>query len=224
MLIDLPDFCYDDLNKPDIAHNYARVFVMLRKLLLGTGDVHDRMNRAECELLNVFPDTWLGSDGVLHWRLSDEDVKLVDARVRTLVYPHSCVRVGTLHRSFWTDSQCAWKMKERMFALLVVMPTCLRGCVPPIHRAFIKLVWGLRILDGDTHSYNQCVRLGIEPGTHCLQKSRIDTAHKLIITGLSMLEGCIPVSYYPNPNPHNIHTSMHACVHNNFSNLIPTYV
>ena len=113
------------------------------------------------------------------------------------MYPHSCVTVGNLHRSFWKDLHCVCKMSQRMFALLIIMPGCLRRCIPLFHNALLKLVWGLRILDGNVHSYNQCVRLGIETGTHCLRKSRVKTAHRLIVTALSLLEGCMPVSLLP---------------------------
>ena len=38
----------------------------------------------------------------LSWRLSADDLKRVDLRVRALVYPHRCEVVGNLKASFYT--------------------------------------------------------------------------------------------------------------------------
>ena len=203
MLIDLPDIGYFDQNKPDIAHNLSCVLVMVWRLTAGKPDTRrrvDRIHRAECELRNVFPDVWAGTviegSPCLPWRLDPEALQTVDDRVRALVYPHNCVTVGNEERSFWRDMHCASKMSQRIFALMNVIPTCLRGYVPLVHRSLLKIVWGLRILDGNVYSFNRCTRLGIEPGSHCLWKAEVAVAHKLIVTGLSLMEGCVPVSVY----------------------------
>ena len=138
MLFNLPGFSYADLNKPDIAHNLSCVWLMFVRIIVGVDPLHDRRHRAECELRNVFPTIWLrnrGAQAPLPWRLSGENLDAVDARVCSLVYPHHCVTVGNIHRSFWKDSTCAWKMSQRIFAMLIIMSTCLRGYIPALHTA-----------------------------------------------------------------------------------------
>jgi len=78
-------------------------------------------------------------------------------------------------------------------ALLFIMPTVLRGCVPNLHDAFCDLILGLRILHGMVYSPRKCRSLHIEPGSYCLKKADIDRAHTLIVQGLSKLEGSMPV-------------------------------
>ena len=84
-------------------------------------------------------------------------------------------------------------MSQKMLALLYVMPTSLRECVPLLHSALCDLVLGVRILDGAVYSMNTCKDMHIEAGSHCLRKSEIEIAGKYIIEGLSKLEGCLPV-------------------------------
>ena len=225
----LENFSYQQQNIPDIAHMLANLFKNFVSLQVGHGPRgkykdwdtrRDNIHRAESEIYNVFPQTWMEHDEVnLPWRLSKEDVQVVDARVRSIVYPHHCETVGTTEMSFYRDTVCAWKMSQRLIALLVVMPTCLRGKVRPLHRAIRKLVLGIRILMGKRHSYNECLRRDCEPGSPSLPKIDVVRAHGLIVTALSMLEGSIPVSllsltciaFYPNPNP-NMYSCHAGCI------------
>lgn len=203
MFCRLPDFSYPRQNIPDLAHMLSNVKKTFVKILVGRGrrgqfkhypKRRDLVHRAECELNNVFPQVWLHLENPrLPWRLQPQELVVVDARVRRIVYPHHCETVGTTRISFWRDTVCTWKMSQRLLALLVVIPTCLRDYVPPVHRAILKIVWGLRILDGDVCSLNECERRGIVPGCPCLERTDIAKAHILIVTGLSMLEGCLPV-------------------------------
>lgn len=111
------------------------------------------------------------------------------------MYPHYCDGVGTIDESFWRNTSHAWKMSQRLLALVVIMPTSLRGCVRPVHRALMSLVLGLRLLDGHVYSRRMCREsLGVQPGAHCLHKVLIKTAEDHILTGLSMLEDCLPVT------------------------------
>lgn len=103
----------------------------------------DRMHRAECELHNVFSQVWLHHGDVrLPWRLTPEELVVVDKCVRRIVYPQHCETVGTTLKSFWRDTAATWKMSQRLLTLLIIIPTCLRDYVPRLHRVILTLVWG----------------------------------------------------------------------------------
>lgn len=190
----LPAFDYAWQNIPDVSHNLSCVWKMLMKILVGIDSRTDTKHRAESEIHGVFPSIWLGENGFLPWRLTPAERRIADTRVRAIVYPHNCATVGYDTCSFWENMSCTWKLVQRMFSLLVVMPVTLRGLVPAVHRALLKVALGIRILFGNTVSYNGCVGLGIEPGSRCLKRTDVVVAHQLIVTGISMLEGCVPVS------------------------------
>lgn len=202
----LPNFSYQEQNSPDLAHMLANVFKTLVTVQVGRGSRgkfkewnarKDRIHRAESELLQVFPGSWLCHDNpTLPWRLTPDELAVVDARVRRVVYPHHCETVGTTRMSFWRDTALTWKMSQKLLAFLLFMPTSLRGFLPEMHRAIIKLVQGIRILNGHGYSFNECQRRNIEPGCPCLKKADVRKAHILIVTALSMLEGCVPVCVY----------------------------
>jgi hypothetical protein len=56
-----------------------------------------------------------------------------------------------------------------------------------------SLILGIRILEGQTYSVNECIALNLPLGSKYLKKVDIARAKILIIEGLAMLEGCCPV-------------------------------
>ena len=56
-----------------------------------------------------------------------------------------------------------------------------------------SLIWGLRILEGRTLSVNEADEIKLDRGFKALKKTDITRSRKLIIEGLSMLEGCVPI-------------------------------
>ena len=107
--------------------------------------------------------------------------------------------------SFWTKSytKFAPKCKHKMYILLVLLPTLLRGFVPAVHRALLTLVYGLRILDGQVFSAAEADDLGVTVGSHSVKKSLISFGRTLVILGLVLLEGSFPISHL-NPALHHI--------------------
>ena len=109
----LPNFCYERQSIPDLMHHIARVFLMLATILVGnnkgvSGTLYqswntltDQRHRIESEILNVFPSIWENAVR-LPWRLTPDELQIVDRRVRRIVYPHHCETVGTCDASFWT--------------------------------------------------------------------------------------------------------------------------
>ena len=55
------------------------------------------------------------------------------------------------------------------------------------------MIWGLRILEGRTLSANEADACNLDRGFKALRKTDIARAKKLIIEGLSMLEGSVPI-------------------------------
>ena len=76
---------------------------------------------------------------------------------------------------------------------MILVPT-LRGFVAPLREGIRSLVLGLRILEGDTYSVNEANDLHLETNAKVLKKTEIARAKKLILEGLSMIEGCCPVA------------------------------
>jgi hypothetical protein len=74
---------------------------------------------------------------------------------------------------------------------VVVVPS-LRDFVPPFRTGLRSLVLGLRILEGQSFSANEIVRLGLEQGSKALAKASINRVKTLILEGLTMIEGCCP--------------------------------
>ena len=66
--------------------------------------------------------------------------------------------------------------------------------MPAFRKGLRSLVWGLRILSGQTFSLSELQQLKIELCQSALKKTDIARAKLLIIEGLSMIEGCCPVA------------------------------
>lgn len=204
MFSSLPDFCYERQNIPDAAHAIGGVFKMLVRILVGPNhgqfaffskmtNAKDRRHRLECEYHNVFPATWVHPRGQLPWQLTPQALLTVDARVRSVVYPHRMETVGSPEHSFFRRPSYASKLTQRLTAFMFVLPTCLRGYVPNVHKGFCDLILGLRILHGMVYSPRTCRRLNLEPGSFALKKTDVEVAHRLLVDGLSKLEGSMPV-------------------------------
>ena len=134
----------------------------------------------------------IGASNPLPWRLSERAKTIVNERVVGISYPHHTPTCSAGEQSFVFNEGC-WRTAEKIQALLVVLVPCLRGFVAPVRTALRSIVLGLRILEGQTFSLNEQVRLRLDRGFKALRKESIGRAKTLIIEGLSMLEGCCPV-------------------------------
>ena len=86
--------------------------------------------------------------GELPWRLSREEVSILDTRVGNMWRPHY---MDVLYRdgySFFKKSNRMWKARHKSFILLTILPTCLRGYVSAVHRGILTIVNALRQLEG----------------------------------------------------------------------------
>lgn len=130
----------------------------------------------------------------LPWRLTREGFAEVDRRVLRMVFPHHTESLVKNGRTFLRFTNASNKTSKKILALLVVLPTVLRGYIQAFRRGLRLLILGLRMIDGQVHSYNACVRLGVEPGSRTFDRRLVTKIHTLIITGLSMITGSVPPS------------------------------
>ena len=129
----------------------------------------------------------------LPWRLSTLARDIVNARVLRIIYPHYTPVCSIDDDSFINGAGC-WRTASKLVALLVILVPALRGFVPKLRSGLRSLIWGLRILEGQTLSEHEVKTLNLERGFNSLKKTDIDKARVLIIEGLSMIEGCCPIS------------------------------
>ena len=94
-----------------------------------------------------------------------------------------------------------------------LLPTQLRDQLPALREAIFTVVWALRRLDGQVHSYEDATRQGILPGSRTLKKREIRQMHNDLVLGLCLLEGALPVSFL-NPGLHHIvHHAQYTSTH-----------
>ena len=108
-------------------------------------------------------------------------------------------------KSFLRASDACSKTKQKLLALIIVLPTVIRGYIQPLRRALCFLTLGLRMLQGQVYSYNRCVQLNVETGSSCLDPRQNPAIKTFIIDGLSMMEGSLP--------PSVLKPSLHAVSH-----------
>ena len=132
--------------------------------------------------------------GRLPWRLTREAFDEVDRRILRMVFPHNTESLTKGGRTFMRFTNAANKTSKKILALLVILPTVLRGYLQGFRRGLRLLVLGLRMLEGQVHSYNECIRLGVEPGSRTFDNTLIPKSRSLIVTGLAMIVGSVPPS------------------------------
>ena len=132
----------------------------------------------------------------LPWQLSRTGFNEVDVRIKALVFPLNTEHILKDGKSFLNSSAATGKSAKKHLMLLRILPTVLRGFVPALRRGLRFFVLGWRILDGQVHSFNQCLRLNIEPGCRSMDPDPavIKKIKDLVIKGLSMITGAVPPS------------------------------
>ena len=128
----------------------------------------------------------------LPWRLTPMAKKIVDKRVVGLVYPHYTPICHIENQSFIYRAG-VWRTASKLIAFLVILVTVLRGFVPKLRYALRSLIWGLRLLEGRSLSANEADALRLDRGFKAMHKSDTVKGKKLMLEGLSMLEGCVAV-------------------------------
>ena len=198
----------------DWMHDIKCCCEMVLKTLVGPGSHgmykpwqsrrYDTKHRAECKAYGIFPEVWDGTKP-FPWRLSKEQLRILNDRVVNMWCPHYRDKLFKGKTSFWKKSMYCWKTKHKLNIFLVLLPTLLRGCVPVVHRALLRLIFALRRLDGLVVSIDEAIRLGICPGSHAFPKGTLEHVMKDLILGVVMLEGCFPITI--------LNTTLHHILH-----------
>ena len=153
----------------------------LRARLTQLRDMAERGEPVPTRTLNPLP-----------WRLSPKAHVIVNRRAVTLCYPHYTPVCHIGKDSFVNRTGC-WRTASKLLCFLVILVPILRGFVTTFRAGLRRVVYGLRILEGQTFSVNEATALNLKFCNVFLRKSDIDKANLLIITGLAMIEGCCPV-------------------------------
>ena len=74
----------------------------------------DPTHRREAQALGVFRDTWADRDGALPWRLSKEELKLLNKRMQCILWPHYVDRLYYEGCSFWVKPGRLWKSRRKV--------------------------------------------------------------------------------------------------------------
>ena len=128
----------------------------------------------------------------LPWRLSPEALDIVNKRAVTLCYPHYVPVCHLGKDSFFKRTGC-WRTASKLVAFLVLLVPLLVDFVKPFREGLRRVVYGLRILQGQTCSFNEAKALNLEFTSIFLRPREIEKANLLIITGLAIIEGCCPI-------------------------------
>lgn len=194
----------------DPMHDEKCFLDMMVKGLVGRGPKgmykqwarKDSLHRMDCAAYGIFPAFANGDTLLPPWRLSKDNVDIVDLRIRSMWWPHYRDMVCKKHGSFWKHSDMMWKCSQKRYILRVLLPTCLHGFVKSVHNAVLMLVYALRKLQGQTISADEAIKIGILPGSVAIKKSSIPSFTRELIAGLVLLEGSFPVDHL-NPNGHH---------------------
>ena len=185
---------------------------MVLKNLVGKGSHgmykpwnYDGRHRAECRILGRFPEVADSATHPLPWRLTREQVSIVDKRVRDMWWPHHTHRLCKRGASFFVKSNRCWKARDKMTIFMVLLPTVLRGFVPAVHQALLQLVFALRRLEGQVVSSDEAKRLRVVPGSCLVEKDVLPELHQELVRGLVLLEGSLPA--------HSLNPALHHLVH-----------
>ena len=86
---------------PELMHDSKIFTECLMKVLVGRGPADtsygnwnkDAKHRRQAQIRGIFENIWPGNDGPLPWRLTGDQRRLVDARMKNVVWPHYMERL-----------------------------------------------------------------------------------------------------------------------------------
>ena len=106
-----------------------------------------------------------------------------------------------------------WKSRRKYRLLYFILLTQLRGMVPEVHKALLLFVWALRQLDGQHHSYEMAMLLGILPGSRSVRKDSLDAVKRPLVLGLVLIEGSFPKGHLKPGMKHFVHYPRYTGTH-----------
>ena len=133
-----------------------------------------------------------GQQNPLPWRLNAVARKIVNRRLLNIVYPHY-TPVCHIDGDSFINRAGIWRTASKLIAFTVLLVPSLRGFVSTLRAGLSSLIWGLRLLEGQTLSVFESDKLNLERGYKSLKKSDTRKARTLIIEGLCLIEECCPI-------------------------------
>lgn len=166
-----------DGNTCDVMHDLKLLCEMILKVLVGTrsskgwykewsSKKKDDNHRHDCRVYGIFREFFSSTETPPPWRLSKEQVRTCDSRVKSIWWPRYMDPLSFEGHSFWTHSDRIWKCSHKAYVLLVILPTCLHGFVPEVHTALLVLVSALRRLKGQVFCVEEARRRCFIPGSN----------------------------------------------------------
>ena len=166
-----------DGNTCDVMHDLKLLCEMILKVLVGTRSSQgcykewsskkkDDKHRQDCQVYGVFREFFSSTESTPPWRLSKEEIRTCDSRVKSIWWPRYMDPLVYGGHSFWTHSDRMWKCSHKAYVLLVILPTCLYGFVPEVHTALLMLVSALRRLKGQVYCLEEARRRCFIPGSN----------------------------------------------------------
>ena len=128
----------------------------------------------------------------LPWKLTPRAREIVNQRVLRVIYPHY-TPVCNIDNDSFINGAGNWRTASKIIAFLVLLVPVLRGFVTKFREGLRSLIYGLRILEGQSLSVREADTLNVERGSKVLKDTDVDRARILIIVGLCMIEGAVPV-------------------------------
>ena len=106
---------------------------MLLKIMIGPGlrvvaDLQggwrwnkDSKHRRESQELGIFRDIWPDRNGPLPWRLTREQLRILNKRMQRIVWPHYMDRMYYDGCSFWLKPGRVWKSRRKVIITLILV-------------------------------------------------------------------------------------------------------
>ena len=85
--------------------------------------------------------------------------------------------------------------------------------MPALRRGIVLFAWTIRQLDGQVHSFEAAVELGILPGSRVLVRAAIKHLHKDVVRSLVLIEGAVPIGHLIPTWHHFVHYAEFTLTH-----------
>ena len=200
---------------------------MIVKTMIGKGPSgtmyanwsNDAKHRRHAKILGIFERVWPENNGPFPWRLTRDDRRELEGRMRSCVLPHYIEPLYYDGASMWTKPNRMWKSRRKFRLLYFILPTQIRDKVPMLHVALLKFVWGMRQLDGQVHSYEMARTLHILPGARTVKRDDVGEMERALLCGLALLNGSLPPSQLNPGMKHFVHYGQATKTHSILRNL-----
>ena len=108
----------------------------------------DVKHRRQAKVRGIFRRVWPENGGPLPWRLTREEILLLELRMSHVLWPHYMERLYYRGASCWTRPNRMWKARRKFRLLWYILVPQLRGLLPAVHNALNLFVWAVRRLEG----------------------------------------------------------------------------